>query len=103
MNSLSFFKDSLKETHAPLSLSYALQALWYDANSDWGKAHDLAQLEEDNESNWVHAYLHRKEGDEFNAAYWYRRAAKPVCKLGFDEEWEQIVVSLLRNVEKGQA
>ncbi len=100
MDTLSFFKSSLKEPHPPLSLSNALQALWYDANGDWDKAHDLAQIEENAISNWVHAYLHRKEGDQFNASYWYRRADKPVCKLSLDEEWEQIAAELLKDTSE---
>jgi hypothetical protein len=97
MEKIDTFKSSLNESHPPLSLSLALRALWYDAKNDWHKAHDLAQEKENNDGSWVHAYLHRKEGDEFNAAYWYRRAAKPVCKLTLQEEWEQIAKALLGN------
>lgn len=93
----SFFETSLNEEHPPLSLSNALKALWYDANEDWDKAHDFAQIDSHASSSWVHAYLHRKEGDEFNASYWYRRAGKPVCKLSLDEEWLQITSELLKD------
>lgn len=95
MEKIAIFKSSLQEEHAPFSLSKALQALWYDANNDWGKAHELAQEEKDRAGNWVHAYLHRKEGDQFNASYWYGRASKPVCKLSLEDEWEQIAKALL--------
>lgn len=96
MEKFAIFISSLKKEVPPVSLSLALQALWYDANGDWEKAHDLAQEREDASGNWVHAYLHRKEGDEFNASYWYRRAGKPVCKVSLDEEWEQLVEALLK-------
>ena len=95
MEKFDIFKTSLKEQYPPFSLSAALQALWYDAKGNWNKAHELAQEEEDLAGNWVHAYLHRKEGDQFNASYWYRRAKQPVCKLSLEEEWEAITQELL--------
>ena len=67
------FKDTLGHGAPPAGLSRLLQALWHDANGDWGEAHRLAQAQDDREGAWVHAYLHRKEGDRSNAAYWYRR------------------------------
>ena len=72
---------------APASLSHALHALWLDAKGDWDGAHDAAQADEGGAGDWVHAYLHRKEGDAGNAAYWYRRARKPVCRTSLEEEW----------------
>jgi len=95
MEKLAIFISSLKEEGPSPALSLALQALWYDANGDWEKAHDLAQERENESGNWVHAYLHRKEGDVFNASYWYRRANKPVCKYSLEEEWKQIAETLL--------
>jgi hypothetical protein len=70
-------------------------ALWWDARGDWDKAHESAQDVAGPDGAWVHAYLHRKEGDEGNAAYWYRRAGCPVAKGDFQQEWEQIVRELL--------
>jgi hypothetical protein len=69
--------------------------LWWDAKGDWTKAHESAQQDEGPEGSWVHAYLHRKEGDSSNAAYWYGRAGKPVFRGSFEEEWRQIVSTLI--------
>jgi hypothetical protein len=74
-----------------------LTALWYDATGDWQRAHEIAQAIEDASGAWVHAYLHRKEGDLGNAAYWYQRAQQPVATDSLDEEWSRIVTSLLEN------
>ncbi len=76
-------------------LSLELQSLWHDAKGDWEKAHTLVQDLESKESAWVHAYLHRKEGDISNAGYWYRRAGKPVFTGTLLQEWEEIVTALL--------
>lgn len=89
------FKDSLVQASPPQGLSLSLQALWYEAKGDWPKAHQLAQQEHASEGAWVHAYLHRKEGDAGNAAYWYSRAGKAVSRSSHDEEWEEIVKALL--------
>jgi hypothetical protein len=70
--------------------------LWWDAKGDWKRAHESAQQDEGPEGSWVHAYLHRKEGDQGNAAYWYGRAGKPVCREPLDAEWLGIVRELLR-------
>jgi hypothetical protein len=94
MNS-KVFNDSLSGPTPPPGLSLALQALWHDAKGDWNTAHDCAQKQEDREGAWVHAYLHRKEGDADNAAYWYRQAGKPICTQTLDEEWNAIVDALL--------
>jgi hypothetical protein len=80
---------------APTNLSIALQALWHDAQGDWEGAHTVIQNEEYGDGAWVHAYLHRKEGDIANAGYWYRRAQRPQAKGTLEEEWEQIVTALL--------
>jgi hypothetical protein len=89
------FRASLAEPAPPPDVSLALQALWFDAKGNWDKAHDLAQADGGGAGDWVHAYLHRKEGDAFNAGYWYRRAGKPVAKGGLEEEWGEIVGALL--------
>ena len=93
---LAAFRVSLSLTSAPLNLSPALRALWLDAQGDWDGAHDAAQVDEGGAGDWVHAYLHRKEGDAGNAAYWYRRARKPVCRTSLDEEWAAIASALLK-------
>jgi len=85
-------RESLKAPHPPQGLSLALTGLWWDAKSDWTRAHESAQQDEGPDGSWVHAYLHRKEGDLSNAAYWYGRAGKPVSR---ETEWQQIVERLL--------
>ena len=87
---LQGFRQSLPAAQPPEGSSFALQALWWDAKGDWDKAHDCAQAREDKAGNHVHAYLHRKEGDAGNAAYWYRRAGAPFPETSLDEEWQQL-------------
>ena len=82
---LAEFRASLAAAAPPPGLPPALAALWRDAKGDWDGAHDLAQTDEGGAGDWVHAYLHRKEGDEGNAAYWYRRARKPVARAPLDD------------------
>jgi hypothetical protein len=89
------FTSTLQDAQAPSGVSPALSALWFDGRGDWNAAHETAQDIETPIGAWVHAYLHRKEGDEGNAAYWYSRASKPVCRLTLEEEWRQIVAALL--------
>ena len=89
------FKDSIQKLSPPAILPASLQALWYDGKGDWHRAHNVAQDLHSTEGSWIHAYLHRKEGDEGNAGYWYQRANKPFCTLSLDEEWESIVKALL--------
>lgn len=79
----------------PPGLSGALLALWHDARGDWTAAHEAAQGDETANGAWVHAYLHRKEGDVGNAAYWYRRAGRPLSRAGLEAEWDQIAADLL--------
>jgi hypothetical protein len=92
---LTAFKKSLSLQEPPEGLTQAARALWWDAKGAWDKAHDCAQAEEDTAGAWVHAYLHRKEGDLSNARYWYRRAGKPVASGSLDEEWQAILRALL--------
>ena len=91
---LEEFRTTLSSP-APPSVSTALQALWHDARGDWNTAHEMANSVEDKTGAWVHAYLHRKEGDLGNAAYWYDRAAQPVAADSLEAEWERIVSALL--------
>jgi hypothetical protein len=72
-----------------------LLALWHDARGEWEEAHRLAQDIDSHDAAWVHAYLHRKEGDVDNAGYWYGRAKQPVATDSLEVEWERIVASLL--------
>ena len=96
---LADFRASLELDAPPNGLSIALQALWQDGRGDFDAAHDLAQKDEGGEGDWVHAYLHRKEGDASNAAYWYRRAKRPVCRDSLEKEWEAITAALLATKE----
>lgn len=89
------FTASLKQPHPPEGLSPLLKALWYDGKNDWETAHNLAQDIHSPEGSWIHAFLHRKEGDNGNAAYWYRRAGRPLANGSLNDEWKQIVRELL--------
>jgi hypothetical protein len=89
------FRLSSTAAEPPAGLSMALAGLWWDAKGDWKRAHESAQEDAGREGAWVHAYLHRKEGDRENAAYWYARAGKPVCQEPLDVEWVSIVKALL--------
>ena len=82
-------------TNCPSTLSPALQALWYDKQGNWDRAHAIVQDLSDANSAWVHAYLHRQEGDLSNARYWYRQASRPAATGELDQEWRQIVSDLL--------
>ena len=94
---LADLKASLSAPAPPAALPPPVVALWHDAKGDWDAAHTVAQDIDSEDGAWIHAYLHRKEGDEGNAAYWYRRAGKPVSTLSLDAEWDQIAGELLRN------
>ena len=92
---LEEFKSSLASANPPANLTAPLRALWQDANGDWTEAHRIAQSTDGTDGAWVHAYLHRKEGDLGNAAYWYNCAGRKQSKAALDEEWAQIVSDLL--------
>ena len=91
---LADFKATLADATPP-AVSPLLLALWHDARGDWDKAHTLAQEVDDASGAWVHAYLHRKEGDLGNAGYWYGRAKQQVATDALDEEWARIATALL--------
>lgn len=97
---LEEFIESISDLSKPLeTLPDCLQALWWDKKGNWGKAHEIAQEVEESDGAWVHAYLHRVEGDLGNAAYWYSRAGKPVKKReDLDEEWRNITSELLGRI-----
>lgn len=86
------------DAQPPAGMAPALQALWWEAKGDWQKAHKVAQDDSSPNASWVHAYLHRKEGDDTNAAYWYAKAVKPMGTGPFAPERERIVSALLAPV-----
>jgi hypothetical protein len=91
---LDEFRATLAKA-APPDAVPALRALWHDARDEWERAHEVAQDIDEPAGAWVHAYLHRKEGDLANAAYWYQRARQPVAADSLDAEWRRIVTALL--------
>jgi hypothetical protein len=86
---------SLAQSAPPAGLSLPLQALWWDAKGDWARAHECAQADEGPDGSWVHAFLHRREGDLANAGYWYRRAGRQPAQGSLDDERTAIFVALL--------
>jgi hypothetical protein len=89
------FRHTLLRDEPPREFSPALAALWWDAKGNWNRAHDSAQQDEGPAGAWVHAYLHRKEGDSSNAGYWYQRAGKASPQRSLEEEWLDITEALL--------
>ena len=89
------FRESLQRDGPPRALDRALTALWWDAKGDWKMAHESAQQDDSPRAAWVHAYLHRKEGDSSNAAYWYGRAGKNPPQSSLEHEWREITKALL--------
>jgi len=91
----SEFVGTLNQAQPPETSSPLLEALWHDAKGDWHQAHNIAQDIPSADGSWMHAYLHRKEGDLSNAGYWYSKAGKPVATRSLEEEWEQLVKEFL--------
>lgn len=89
------FLQSLPDAAPPRQLSHQLQALWFDGKGNWEKAHQLVQDETDATSALIHAYLHRKEGDTWNADYWYRMAGRTRPSKSLAAEWQDLVAELL--------
>jgi hypothetical protein len=89
------FRASLSGAAPAPQLNAPLAALWWSAKGGWDEAHKIVQDEPTAEAAWVHAYLHRVEGDLGNAGYWYRRAGKPVAAGPLESEWERITSALL--------
>jgi hypothetical protein len=89
------FKRSLAKARPPAGLSPALTALWWAGKDDWTKAHEIAMGADTKDGAWVHAYLHRLEGDLDNARYWYRRAGRKLPGGPVASEWTEIAVALL--------
>ena len=92
---LAEFKRATAETSPPSGLSAPLAGLWWAAKGEWDRAHETVQDDPGREAAWVHAYLHRVEGDLSNAGYWYRQAGKPVATGTLESEWAAIAGELL--------
>jgi hypothetical protein len=93
---LEEFTATTSNATPPAGLPPLLVALWHDARGEWEAAHTVAQDVPDGDGGaWVHAYLHRKEGDQSNAAYWYRRAGKPVADGPLQDEWKALTAAFL--------
>lgn len=88
--------ETLDRDEPPAGLTFPLAALWWARKGRWDQAHALVMDEGGRESAWVHAYLHRVEGDRDNARYWYRQADRPEASGGLDEEWQAIAAALLQ-------
>ncbi len=98
MITLENFKITLSDAEPPLHWNVLLQALWYDAKGDWDAAHDIAQSQEGTQLyDRLHAYLHRKEGDNWNANYWYTRAKAKMPSVSLEKEWESLVIAFQNN------
>ena len=89
------FQTSVAEDKPPEKASLALQALWHAAKGDWETAHETAQNDNSVSGAWVHAYLHRVEGDLSNAGYWYSKAGRSHSSNSLREEWQEIAAALL--------
>jgi len=92
---LSEFKRSLSKPEPPAALAPALAALWWAGKDEWERAHRIVMDEAGPDCAWVHAYLHRVEGDLSNAGYWYRQAQRPVSTVALPAEWDAIAQTLL--------
>ena len=92
---LDQFVLSTSQPGPPDEISPYLESLWYDAKGDWEKAHNIIQELEDKTASWIHAYLHRKEGDIWNADYWYSKAGRKRPNLSLEEEWNDISNALI--------
>jgi hypothetical protein len=90
------FTSSLQSPSPPHNLSQYLIALWYDAKNNWQKAHLIAQDIENKNGAWIHAYLHRKEGDAGNANYWYSKAGRPMPTISLEKEYQDLLVYFLK-------
>ncbi len=89
------FERTLAQLIPPAVWPDALKALWFDAKGDWEGSHNLAQDMHSTMGSWIHAYLHRKEGDAFNAGYWYRQAGRSYPEISLDAELREMVVFFL--------
>ena len=90
LSELKFLKE------IPQNISPLIQAMWHDLHDDWQASHTIAQDIITPDGSWVHAYLHRKEGDRSNAQYWYNKSGRNMCTLSLEKEWEEIMNALLK-------
>lgn len=88
------FRATLTRYEPPAGLSVPMEALWWDAKGDWARAHGLVDELETAEGMAVHAYLHRKEGEAWNADYWYKRAGRQFHREALEDEWDALVEGL---------
>ncbi len=95
LTTVAQLEESIEGERPPAGASLMIEALWWARKGDWHKAHGLAQDQGDADGSWVHAYLHRVEGDLSNAGYWYRRAGRPVASGSLDQEWQAIAQDLI--------
>ena len=89
------FKASLSGAAPAAGLAVPLAGLWWAAKGNWDQAHRIVQDDGSRDAAWVHAYLHRVEGDLGNAGYWYRQAGRPVATDSLESEWQRIVSALI--------
>ncbi len=89
------FKDFVQQKEKPKGLNRYLEAMFEDAMGNWNKAHQIAQDIPNDTGSWIHAYLHRKEGDNWNANYWYNKAGRHMPAVSLEKEWEEISEELL--------
>jgi hypothetical protein len=85
------FTESIGKIKIPSKISPILTALWYDGIGDWKKAHEITQNISTVQASEVHAYLHRKEGNNSNANYWYTKVRMKICNIPLHEEWTGLV------------
>lgn len=95
-NSYDDFLKTFQVAEPPEMWPEALKALWWDARGNWEASHEIAQEISSDMGYWIHAYLHRKEGDKWNAGYWYQRAGRPFPNASLEEESKEIVLTLLK-------
>jgi hypothetical protein len=95
MNTFQEFEESLTQMQPPQDASVYLQSLWYDAKGDWNKAHSLVDQLSDKVASRIHAYLHRVEGDQWNANYWYTKAGETMPTTSLQEERKMLIQRLL--------
>jgi hypothetical protein len=93
---IAAFQASVNNDQPQTDLSAPLEALWWDKKGDWSRAHQLVDELETPEAMAVHAYLHRKEGEQWNADYWYRRAGRTYYRIQLGDEWTALVQAFLR-------
>lgn len=91
------FLGSLDADAPPEKTDKELKALWWDAKGNWDKAHRIIMVMNNTTASWVHAYLHRKEGDLSNASFWYTNAGRKMPEISLEDEWSEIVKVILDN------